>query len=181
MTTDTISVTEFARDAGIPYSTAARWCQPGPGNRIPAEKQDDGTWAIPRAEAKRIIAERRKVELDEDRRDSTIDFLVFIRLQRATRAGEGLVRAMAGADASVKAASPEQLADVAFLRSLVAPLSLAIKEVEELAFYAGVLDELNREVPDAEWTPPGDFDSLSEQEAALVEAKKLADERTGDF
>lgn len=150
MTTDTISVTEFARDAGIPYSTAARWCQPGPGNRIPAEKQDDGTWAIPRAEADRVIAARRKAQLDEDRRDSAVEFLLFIRLQRATRAGERLARAMEEASAAYAALSAAQQADVADLRSLVAPLALAVKEVEELAFYAGVLDELNRQAPDAE-------------------------------
>jgi hypothetical protein len=148
--------------AGVPYSTAARWCQNDP---VLARK-DGANWRVSQAEAKRVIDGRRKAELIEDRLSVILDHLALERDKRTTAAAA----AAREVGDKIHELSREQLADRAQLRALVAPLSLAVRAIEDLAVLDLQLDELSRQTRDDEWTRPEDYNTSIEQDSALVAA-----------
>jgi hypothetical protein len=157
-----ISTREFARLIGKSQQTVITWC--GNGRIIGATPRP---WSIPKSEVARIDAEIRNAELIEDRRNVIRDHVAHERDELTT------VAAAAARQVGEKIAelSREQLADRAQLRALVAPLSLAVRAIEDLAVLDSQLDELSRKTRDDEWTPPEDFSALIEQENALVAAR----------
>lgn len=175
MTGTHITPREFSEMASVPYTTAVYWFRHG-RLKSAATKQEDGTWTVPRREAERVVAERRNADLLENRLGAAVEVTMSVRDKRAALLGARLAFAAARFAEDFAVLSAKGPVDGASLRSAAAALTLAAKEVEALALYDGLLDEMSRETRDDEWTDPEDFGVLTKKDSNLEKFNRIPDD-----